>query len=40
MEAEIGLSTLFRRILALTTGQPIWRGSAPVRQIESLPSHN
>lgn len=40
MEAEIGLSTLFRRIPALATGQPIWRGSAPVRQIESLPSHS
>ena len=38
MEAEIGLSALFRRIPALVTGQPIWRGSAPVRQIESLPS--
>src|SRR5215471_20465661 len=38
MEAEIGLSALFRRIPALVTGQPVWRGSAPVRQIESLPS--
>jgi hypothetical protein len=38
MEAEIGLSTLFRRIPALATGQPVWRGSAPLRQIESLPS--
>jgi pimeloyl-[acyl-carrier protein] synthase len=38
MEAEIGLSTLFRRIPALVTGQPVWRGSAPLRQIESLPS--
>jgi hypothetical protein len=37
MEAEIGLSTLFRRIPGLVTGQPIWRGSAPLRQIESLP---
>jgi cytochrome P450 len=37
MEAEIGLSTLFLRIPGLVTGQPIWRGSAPVRQIESLP---
>jgi cytochrome P450 len=33
----IGLSTLFRRIPGLVTGQPIWRGSAPLRQIESLP---
>ena len=38
MEAEIGLSALFRRIPALVTGQPVWRGSAPLRQIESLPS--
>jgi cytochrome P450 len=38
MEAEIGLSILFRRIPALATGQPVWRGSAPLRQIESLPS--
>jgi cytochrome P450 len=38
MEAEIGLSTLFRRIPALVTGQPVWRGSAPLRQIESLSS--
>jgi pimeloyl-[acyl-carrier protein] synthase len=37
MEAEIGLSTLFRRIPGLVTGQPMWRGSAPLRQIESLP---
>ena len=37
MEAEIGLSTLFRRIPGLVTGQPVWRGSAPLRQIESLP---
>jgi cytochrome P450 len=40
MEAEIGLSTLFRRIPALVTGQPVWRGSAPIRQIESLPSRS
>ena len=40
LEAEIGLSTLFRRIPALVTGTPVWRGSAPVRQIESLPSHS
>ena len=38
METEIGLSILFRRIPALATGQPVWRGSAPLRQIESLPS--
>jgi cytochrome P450 len=37
MEAEIGLSTLFRRIPGLESGQPVWRGSAPIRQIESLP---
>jgi pimeloyl-[acyl-carrier protein] synthase len=40
LEAEIGLSALFRRIPALITGEPVWRGSAPVRQIESLPSHS
>ena len=38
METEIGLSTLFRRIPALATRQPVWRGSAPLRRIESLPS--
>ena len=38
LETEIGLSILFRRIPALATGQPVWRGSAPLRQIESLPS--
>lgn len=37
MEAEIGLSALFRRVPGLITGQPVWRGSAPIRQIESLP---
>jgi cytochrome P450 len=39
MEAEIGLTTLFRRIPDLVTGHPTWRGSVPIRQIESLPSH-
>jgi pimeloyl-[acyl-carrier protein] synthase len=39
MEAGIGLVTLFSRIPDLVTGRPTWRGSVPIRQIESLPSH-
>jgi cytochrome P450 len=38
LHAEIALPALFTRLPGLRmAGPPVWRGSAPVRQIESMP---